>query len=304
MNPRHLYAAVLLLCGGLAFAAVAPAAAPSPSTFDTPEAAVAAFVAALEKGDVPRLAELLGPGSEWLLDSGDPVQDSSDRERFLERHRQRHALVAKDVDTRTLVLGDDDWPFPVPVVRRADRWELAGELGADELVFRRIGRNELGAIAVSRGFVEAQREYASVGRDGDPPGIYALKLLSDEGRQNGLYWPTVEGEPPSPVGEFVARAAAEGYKRGGAEYHGYQYRLLYRQGRSAKGGAREYFRDGLLTEGFALLAWPSAYGISGVMTFVVSQDGVVYQKDLGPETEARAAAINAFDPDSSWRRAD
>jgi len=172
----------------------------------------------------------------------------------------------------------------------------------DELIYRRIGANELGAIAVSRGFVEAQNEYASEGRDGDPAGIYAMKLLSDEGRQNGLYWPTAAGVPPSPAGEFVANAAAEGYRRNPVAYHGYRYRMLYRQGGNAAGGARDYFKDGLLTQGFALVAWPAEYGVSGIMTFVVNQDGDVFQRDLGADTEARVAGMSAFDPDRGWKK--
>jgi hypothetical protein len=304
MNIRHAFALGALLLSSLGAAKIATAAPAPAQGFDTPEAAVAAFVAALEKGELGRLAELLGPGSEWLLDSGDAVQDASDRAQFIERYRARHELAADGPNSRVLKLGEDAWPFPVPVVRVDGKWMLDGDAGADELVFRRIGRNELGAIGAARGFVEAQREYASAGRDGDPPGIYALKLLSDEGRQNGLYWPTAEGEPPSPVGEFVALAAAEGYRRSDTEYHGYQYRMLYRQGNSATGGAREYFKDGLLTEGFALVAWPSSYGISGVMTFIVNQDGVVYQQDLGEDTEARAAAITSFDPGKGWKKVD
>jgi hypothetical protein len=157
---------------------------------------------------------------------------------------------------------------------------------------------------VCRGFVSAQLEYASEGRDGDPPGIYALKLISDEGMHNGLYWPTAEGEPESPAGPFVASAAAEGYRRAEGDarnpYHGYYYRMLYAQGPNASGGARDYFRDGLLTQGFALVAWPADYGSSGVMTFVVNQDGVVFQKDLGEDTDVAVESIQVFDPDSSW----
>lgn len=304
MMLKSLLIAGLVFCSAIASAAQPPSEVAAARGFDTPEAAVTAFVGALEKGDVAALVGLLGPGTEPLFDSGDPVQDATDREGFLARYREKHALVAEGPASRVLVIGADAWPFPVPLVQRDGRWLLDGAAGADELVFRRIGRNELGAIAALRGFVDAQREYAAEGRDGDPPGIYAMKLLSDAGRQNGLYWPTAEGEPPSPVGEFVARAAAEGYRRGGSEYHGYQYRMLFRQGRRAQGGAREYFKDGLLTEGFALLAWPSEYGVSGVMTFMVSQDGVVFQKDLGAETEARAAEITSFDPDAAWRRVD
>jgi hypothetical protein len=168
-------------------------------------------------------------------------------------------------------------------------------------VYRRIGGNELGAIAVSRGFVDAQLEYAAEGRDGDPAGIYALKLVSDDGARNGLYWPTGADEPPSPAGPFVAAAAGEGYRRGARQpYHGYYYRMLYKQGKNAKGGHREYFRGGLLTEGFALVAWPAEYQVSGVMTFIVNQDGTVFQKDLGDSTEDIVAAMASFNPDGSW----
>ena len=174
--------------------------------------------------------------------------------------------------------------------------------GHEELVYRRIGRNELGAISVCRGFVDAEHEYAAESRDGDPAGIYALKLVSDAGMHNGLYWPTEDSDAPSPAGPFVASAAAEGYRAGvRTPYHGYYYRLLYKQGEHASGGAREYFKNGLLTEGFAMLAWPAEYQVSGVMTFIVNQEGTVFQKDLGADTQRTVAAIAAFDPDDSWK---
>jgi hypothetical protein len=270
-------------------------------SFASPEAAVDALISALDKNDTAALSNLLGPDSEELVDSGDTVQDASDRKAFIASYRQKHSLVADGEDRRTLVVGEHDWPLPVPVVRRGGRWYLDGAEGTDEIIYRRIGANELGAIAVARGFVEAQQDYAAEGRDGDPAGIYALKLVSDEERQNGLYWPTADDEAPSPAGPFVADAAAEGYRSASQPYHGYQYRMLYRQGPEAQGGARDYFRDGLLTQGFALVAWPAEYGVSGIMTFVVNQDGAVYQKDLGEDTESQAAAMSAFDPDSSWK---
>ncbi len=273
-------------------------------SFDTPQAAVEAFAAALERGDTAALEGLLGPGSENLVSSGDAVQDAADRKEFLDAYRTRSAIVEDGKDRRTLVIGDNDWPFPVPLAKRDGRWLLDGEAGVDELIYRRIGANELGAIAVCRGFVEAQTEYASVGHDGDPAGIYAMKLVSDAGRQNGVYWPTAAGEPPSPAGEFVANAAAEGYRRNPAAYHGYRYRMLYRQGRNAAGGARDYFKDGLLTEGYALLAWPAEYGVSGVMSFIVNQDGTVFQRDFGADTDARVAALDVFDADRNWKKVD
>ncbi len=281
-----------------------PRDAAAATGFDSPEAAVAALVAALEKNDVAQLESLLGSGSEELLNSGDAVQDASDRAGFLTAYGEKQALIDDGTDRKVLVIGEDDWPMPVPLVKRDGKWTFDGEAGIDEMIYRRVGANELGAIDVSRGFVSAQLEYASEGRDGDPPGIYALKLISDEGLHNGLYWPAAEGEPESPAGPFVAAAAAEGYRRAEGEartpYHGYYYRMLYAQGANANGGARDYFKDGLLTEGFALVAWPADYGSSGVMTFLVNQDGVVFQKDLGEETAIAVESINAFDPDSTW----
>jgi hypothetical protein len=273
------------------------------NAFDTPDEAVTAFVTALEQYDMPRLKALLGPASEALLQSSDPVQDKGDREQFLSAYKAKHSLADDGADRKILVVGNEDWPMPIPIVKREGKWAFDGEAGVDELIYRRVGANELGAIDTCRGLVAAQIEYASEGRDGDPPGIYALKLLSDEGLHNGLYWPAAEGEPPSPAGPFVAGAAGEGYRRGAGAtepYHGYYYRLLYAQGPNANGGAREYFKDGLLTEGFAIIAWPADYGASGVMTFIVNQDGVVFQKDLGEDTATAAQAIQAFDPDSSW----
>ena len=274
----------------------------SEGAFATPEDAVGALVAALQKDDVTRLQALLGPGSEELLDSGDAVQDASDRAAFLEAYRAKHSLVDDGPDRKVLLTGPDDWPMPIPIVKSEGGWKFDGEAGIDEIIYRRVGGNELGAIDVCRGFVAAQLEYASEGRDGDPPGIYALKLVSDEGLHNGLYWPSEEGEPESPAGPFVAAAAAEGYRRGTERvpYHGYYYRMLYAQGENANGGARDYFKYGLLTEGFALVAWPADYGSSGVQTFICNQDGIVFQKDLGEETASAVEAIERFDPDSSW----
>ena len=271
------------------------------ASFDSADAAVSALVAALEKDDTARLQELLGPDSESVLSSGDAVQDRNDRADFVAAYRQSHALVPDGDDTMALVVGENQWPFAIPMTRRGGRWVLDGAKGADELVYRRIGANELGAIAFCRGFVDAQNDYAAEGRDGDAAGIFALKLISDEGLHNGLYWPAAEGEAPSPAGPFVAAAAGEGYRAGGkTPYHGYYYRMLYAQGSNANGGARDYFVNGLLTQGFALVAWPAEYQVSGVMTFMVDQDGVVFQKDLGEDTAAAVEEIEAFDPDGSW----
>jgi hypothetical protein len=294
------YITVLFLAFAPLVLAGTPAAESDHLSFATPEAAVDAFITALEQDDTTALAALLGPGSADVLSSGDAVQDGSNRAAFLARYKRKHSLSG-DGDQRTLVVGNQEWPFPIPVVESDGRWYLNGEEGAEELVYRRIGANELGAIAVCNGLVGAQRDYAAQGHDGDAAGIYALKLISDAGMQNGLYWPTAEGEAPSPAGQFIARAAEEGYRRGTrVPYHGYFYRLLYEQGSAAEGGALDYFSDGLMTKGFAIIAWPAEYEVSGVMTFIVNQDGVVFQKDLGDETTSAANGIDTFDPDSSW----
>jgi hypothetical protein len=294
---------VVAMLLGLAIAAGCAKQSDKASGFKTPEEAVAALVAALQNNDMAALKSLLGPSSEDLLDSGDPVQDANDRARFLAAYEAKHGLLDEGADRKILVTGEDDWPMPMPLVKRDGVWRFDGEAGIDEMIYRRVGANELGAIDVCRGYVEAQLEYASEGRDGDPAGIYALKLISDEGLRNGLYWEPADGEPESPAGPFVASAAAEGYKAGsGAQtpYHGYYYRMLYAQGPNANGGARDYFKDGLLTEGFALVAWPADYGSSGVQTFIVNRDGVVFQKDLGEDTATAVESIQSFDPDSSW----
>jgi Protein of unknown function (DUF2950) len=270
-------------------------------SFSAPEAAFEALAAGVEKGDLAGLTGLLGTGVEELLDSGDPVQDQADRADFVAAYKAKHALESPDANTRTLVYGDEDSSLPIPAVKRDSGWMLDGNAGADEMVYRRVGENELGAIAVMRGYVDAQKEYAANGHDGDPAGIFALKLVSDPGLENGLHWETAEGEEPSPAGEFVANAAAEGYRNSaGAAYHGYRYRMLYRQSENANGGARDYFQGGVMTEGFALIAWPADYGSGGVMTFIVNPDGIVFQKDLGEDTGNAVKAITSFDPDSNW----
>jgi hypothetical protein len=303
LRAPRLRAAALLLGLAIVTGCAKQKAPEATGVFNTPEEAVAAFVAKLEQNDIAGLTALLGPDSEELFVSGDAVQDAGDRAEFLAAYKARHSFADEGADRKILVVGENDWQMPIPLVKADGGWRLDGAAGVDELIYRRVGANELGAIAVSRGFVDAQIEYASEGRDGDPAGIYALKLVSDAGLHNGLYWESGEGEAESPAGPFVAAAAAEGYRRVEGErrpYHGYYYRMLYAQGPNANGGARDYFKDGLLTEGFALVAWPAEYGSSGVMTFVVNADGVVFQKDLGEDTATAVEAIQSFDPDSSW----
>jgi len=286
----------LLIVAGLG----ACAKKPDHTSFASPDEAVKALIEATRKSDMAALGKLFGPDSGDIVSSGDDVADANARQRFLAMYDAGHTLAPEGDDKVWLQIGEEGWPAPVPIVRRDGRWYLDGAGGADEIVYRRIGRNELGAIAVCRGYVDAQHEYAAKDHDGEGAGIYAHKLVSDPGTQNGLYWESVEGEEPSPVGPFIAAAAAEGYQAGAGAYHGYRYRPLFRQTENANGGAIDYFDSGVLRNGFALVAWPAEYGVSGVMTFIINQDGVVFQKDLGEETPAIAAAMNAYDPDSTW----
>jgi hypothetical protein len=272
-------------------------------SFDTPEEAVAALIAAGEKEDTQALQSLLGPGTEDLLSSGDPVADKKAREAFLRRYRAHNELVAGSPNELVLLSGEDRWPLPIPLVRHGERWSWDGAAGARELVVRRIGANELHTIAVMHGFVAAERDYAASGHDGGAAGAYAQKLRSTQGKQDGLYWEVATGKAQSPAGPLLAAANAEGYAvkgGGGSPYHGYLYRILTSQGPDANGGARDYLLDGKLTGGFALLAYPAEYGSSGVTTFMVNQDGIVWQRDLGKDTATAAAAITQFDPDNSW----
>lgn len=285
-------------------------AADAPQSYPTPEAAVDALVAAAKSDDAKTaLLDVLGPQAEQLVSSGDDVADAAARRRFVMQYNAAHNLVADGADRYTLEVGSDGWPMPIPIVKSAAGWSFDVDSGIDELVYRRIGRNELGAIETCRGIVQAELDYAAAGHDGQPAGIYAQKLVSDAGTHNGLYWPTQPDEPASPIGPFIAEAAAQGYVTGpGSDgpkpYHGYIYRLLTAQGAAASGGAKSYLLDGRLSGGFAVIAYPVEYQSSGVQTFMANQDGVIYQKDLGPDTVEIAAKIDAFDPDPSWTRAD
>lgn len=290
-------ATLLLLLG------TASARAQDHASFDSAQDAAAALVAALADNDVATLGMLLGPDNEDIFSSGDEVADASARANFLELYEAKHELVPDGENTMILQVGPEDWPVPTPITEVDGKWYIDGAAGADEIIYRRIGSNELGAIAVCRGFIDAEIEYAAQRHDGNEPGVFAARLRSDPGLHNGLYWPAEEGEPQSPIGEAVAAAAAEGYRAVAGErmpYHGYYYRMLYAQGSNAEGGAVDYFQDGELTGGVALIAWPANYEVSGVKSFMINQNGVVYEKDLGDDTADVAESIQAFDPDDSW----
>jgi hypothetical protein len=272
------------------------------TSFAAPDAAAEALFAAVESNDAVQLRALFGPDSERLIASGDDVADGRARAAFVERYRARHQWVSGGPSNLVLQVGEDAWPVPVHLVEEGGKWRFDTASGAEELLARRIGTNELRTIDVMRGFVMAQLDYAATGHDRGEPGLYAQKLRSSPGMQDGLYWEVAAGEPPSPAGPLLAAAAAEGYSgtRVRQPYHGYMFRQLYSQGSHADGGARVYLENGKLSGGFALLAWPMEYGSSGVMTLMVNHDGVVWQRDFGPDTPALVAQIERFDPDASW----
>ncbi|MGE5089107.1 MAG: DUF2950 domain-containing protein [Candidatus Levyibacteriota bacterium] len=275
--------------------------APVQRGFASPEQAVEALVAAVRSGDARNIGGVLGKGSDRLIRSGDQVADRQARERFLAAYEQRSRIEQESESKATLLIGDKDWPFPFPVVRRAGKWAFDARSGADEILNRRIGRNELSAIQVCLAYVDAQREYAvGVGSDNGLH-AYAMRLVSTPGTRDGLYWPAQEGQPPSPLGPLASKAKEEGYKA--QPYHGYYYRILTAQGPAARGGAYDYVVDGRMIGGFALIAYPARWGSSGVMTFIVNHDGIVYQRNLGSRTAAIAASITRFDPDSNWSKA-
>lgn len=276
--------------------------------FATPEQAVAALVSAARAERTDDLVAILGPGSKDLVFSSDAVADRVGRERFVAAYDAAHNIDRAEEGTASLTIGDDAWPFPIPIVKRGETWLFDTQAGASEILARRIGRNELSVIEVCRAYVDAQREYASKDRNGDGMLEYAQTFRSRPGEQNGLYWRAEAGAEQSPLGPLAAQARAEGY--GGKDasgkrrpYHGYFYRILTAQGENAPGGAYSYLADGRMIGGFALLAYPSGYGVSGVMTFIVNQDGEVYQKNLGPDTATIAQEIAAYDPDASWSKA-
>ena len=275
-------------------------------TFASPEEAVRAMVKALNSNDLKALEAIFGPGRRDLITSGDPLVDQSGRERFLKLYGEKNRLE-QTADKVVLSIGNDDWPFPIPLVKKDDLWRFDTEEGSEEILARRIGRNELDAIQVCLAYVDAQREYALKDRDADGLLQYAQKFRSDKGMKNGLYWEVKEGEKQSPLGPLFAAAQEKGYsgKSGGGQpvpYYGYYYRILKGQGKNAPGGAYDYMVKGEMIGGFALVAYPAKYASSGIMTFIVNHDGTVYQKDLGPNTEKAAQAMELFDPDSTWKK--
>ncbi len=270
-------------------------------TFGSPEEAVAALAAAAKASSVDQLLALFGPDGQDLVSSSDPATARSNREVFVVAFAEGWHLEDAGTNRKTLVIGNEAWPFPVPIVKVGSRWQFDAAAGKDEVLARRIGRNELQVIAVCRTYVAAQRRYARDGHDGKPAGVYAQMFRSDPGKHNGLYWPEVKGELKSPLGDLVSQAAEEGRPMGKpSPFYGYYFKILTGQGKHAAGGAKSYVTNGDMSRGFALVAWPAQYDATGVMTFVVNQDGRLRQKDLGPKTDETARAITVYNPDASW----
>jgi hypothetical protein len=266
--------------------------------FGSPEEAMKALADAAQTGDMKGMIAILGPEGEDIVSSGDQVADKNTGERFVKAYQETVYFVKEKEDRVSVIIGNDYWPFPIPIVKKGEGWVFDTKEGKEEVLNRRLGRNELNAIQVCSAYVEAQREYASTDRERDGIIQYAQKVWSDPYRRNG--------ETPSPIGPFIAQAVGEGYTKKGDKpipYYGYYFKILKGQGPNAPGGAYKYVINGHMVAGFALVAWPAEYDVSGVMTFIVNQNGTVYQKDLGPKTAEIAKAMTLYNPDRTWKRA-
>jgi hypothetical protein len=288
MKKSFLLACV---CATIALPTILPevaAQAARPRAFSSPEEAAKTLVATVKKGDVDALMAIFGPDGKDLLQSSEPAAARQNRQVFSVAAAERWRLEDAGANRKTLVIGNEDWPFPVPIVKQADGWHFDAAAGKEEVVARRIGGNELAAIETVRAYVAAQHRYAADGHDGNKPGAYATKFRSDPGKQNGLYWPVKKGEKRSPLGDLVAQAAEEGRTASTdgtqpSPYHGYYFRILPSP------------------KGFALVAWPAQYDVTGVMTFIVNEDGVVKEKNLGPNTDTVARSLRTYSADASWK---
>lgn len=310
-RAARLLAIAVVVAAGLALQTAGADSMTGAAAFASPEQAVDAFVAAARANDAAALVRVFGSAGQAIVNSGDAVADRDARARFVARYDKAHKIEQTGGDKATLVIGTEDWPFPIPLIRTGTRWQFDIAAGAQEILNRRIGRNELNAIEVCRSYVQAQRDYAADLAAAHQPVEYAQHFVSSPGKHDGLYWPAEAGEKESPIGPLMARARAEGYGAGAngdageqgqhAPYHGYRYAILTGQSAAASGGAKSYVVDGHMVGGFALIAFPAIYGDSGVMTFIVNQDGIVYEKDLGPDTATIAGATTEFNPDAGWK---
>ncbi len=273
--------------------------------FESPEAAVAALISAVRKLDAKQVLKILGPDAKDIIFPGDKVQAKKSVQKFLDKYDEKHKIELDKSGTATLFLGKEEWPYPIPIVKVDGKWYFDTKTGREEIVNRRIGANELMAIKVLEAYVQAQLEYASKDRDGDGILEFAQKILSDKGKKNGLYWPAKAGEEQSPFGPLIAAAAAEGYQKTSEKpvpFHGYYFKILKRQGKNAPGGAYDYVVNGNMVLGFGMIAYPAKYGVSGIMTFAVNQQGIIYEIDLGPQTAEIVNHKMAFNLDKKWHK--
>ena len=272
--------------------------------FTTPEQAVDALVTAARNDDKGDLIRILGPGADKIIHSGDAVADAQSRERFLKAYDAAHEIRGEGHNRYILVVGDEEWPMPIPLVYSKGGFWFDTAAGDDEILNRRIGRNELAVIEICRAYVEAQQDYAAMDAAHNGKHEYAQRFRSSEGQHDGLYWPVAAGEPESPLGDLIADATSAGYSQKAigkhAPFHGYYFGILTKQGSHAPGGEKDYIVDGHMTRGFALVAFPATYNDSGVMTFIIAHNGIVYEKNIGPNTAKVARGMTVFDPDSSW----
>lgn len=298
---RATLVAIVLLAAGC-FSIPSAAQQASEKNFSSAKDASNALFMATQSNDEKAMLDILGPEGKQIVSSGDEIEDAQSRANFVKRYQEMHRLVKEADGTTVLYVGAHNWPWPIPLVNKGDSWYFDTEAGKKEILYRRIGRNEISTIRVCQELVAAQKEYYASQHE------YAQKFFSDEGQHNGLYWKAADGEPQSPIGPLVAAAVAKGYARSEdgspTPYRGYYYLILTRQGKNGPGGAKSYIANGKMSEGFAIEAYPAEYRSSGVMTFVVSADGVVYEKDLGKKTESAAKNMKEYNPNSGWQESD
>ena len=304
---RHLTAAAAIGLALTVCSLLLVAQGPSQRTFARPEDAVRTLTEATKAGNLNELRAIFGPDGDRLIASSDEATARRNREVFAVAAAEGWRLVDQGANRKTLIVGNEGWPFPVPIVKSANKWRFDTAAGKEEVLARRIGRNELAVIGICHTYVAAQQHYARQGHDGKPEGLFAKSFNSDPGKQNGLYWLTSRGQPLSPLGDLMAQASAEGRALGTdreqpAPFHGYYFKILTAQGPAAPGGAKSYIVNGEMSAGFALVAWPAQYDATGIMTFAVNQDGLIHETDLGAATEATAVAMTRYNPEASWRQ--
>jgi hypothetical protein len=308
-HPAGLAITLAVIMFILIFSCPAFAKAPRQKTFGSPEEAFTAMVKAMKGQDAEELVAIFGPGSKKLVFSGDDLADKAVRDNFVKAYEEKNRIETIDGNKTILHVGNNDWPLPIPLIKNGNVWRFDTKAGKEEILQRRIGRNELSAIKTCQAYVDAQLEYAAGDYDGDGLFEYAQKFVSAPGKKDGLFWETKEGEPQSPLGALIAVAAGEGYlakegKNKAVPFHGYYFKIIKEQGKDAPGGAYSYLANGKMIGGFALAAYPAQYGNSGVMTFIVNKEGLVYQRNLGRNTAKIVQAMKAYNPDQTWKKAE